>query len=243
MQETEANASVRGARLVLLDDDDVRANMTASWLAQMGWEVSVLEAVDARHFREAGPARRQLPSAPSAEKISSATLVAWREHATVTAVLDFSRSADYARQHIPGVWFVLRSQLAQALSQIPGGERYVLTCGTSLLAAYVVDEVAALTGLPVFLLDGGKAAWQAAGLMSESGETALASPRIDCYRRPYEGTDNPASAWSSSSVGMARMDFSLFSTWLRRRVSVVACAYCAASMMRLRPFSLARYSA
>jgi hypothetical protein len=58
VQETEANASVRGARLVLLDDDDVRANMTASWLAQMGWEVSVLEAVDARHFREAGPARR-----------------------------------------------------------------------------------------------------------------------------------------------------------------------------------------
>jgi hypothetical protein len=34
---------VRGARIVLTDDRGVRADMTASWLAQMGWEVLVLE--------------------------------------------------------------------------------------------------------------------------------------------------------------------------------------------------------
>ena len=34
---------VRGARIVLTDDKGVRADMTASWLAQMGWEVYVLE--------------------------------------------------------------------------------------------------------------------------------------------------------------------------------------------------------
>jgi len=42
-------APVRGARIVLSDLDSgpgrlgVRADMTASWLAQMGWDVSVLE--------------------------------------------------------------------------------------------------------------------------------------------------------------------------------------------------------
>ena len=36
-------APVRGARIVLTDDKGVRADMTASWLAQMGWEVYVLE--------------------------------------------------------------------------------------------------------------------------------------------------------------------------------------------------------
>ena len=36
-------APVRGARILLTDDKGVRADMTASWLAQMGWEVYVRE--------------------------------------------------------------------------------------------------------------------------------------------------------------------------------------------------------
>ena len=36
-------APVRGARILLTDDRGVRADMTASWLAQMGWETYVLE--------------------------------------------------------------------------------------------------------------------------------------------------------------------------------------------------------
>ena len=36
-------APVRGARIVLTDNLRVRADMTASWLAQMGWETYVLE--------------------------------------------------------------------------------------------------------------------------------------------------------------------------------------------------------
>ncbi|MBR0852069.1 thiosulfate sulfurtransferase [Bradyrhizobium diazoefficiens] len=43
VQETDMAAPVRGARIVLTDDRGVRADMTASWLAQMGWEVYVLE--------------------------------------------------------------------------------------------------------------------------------------------------------------------------------------------------------
>ena len=44
VQETDVFAPVRGARIVLWDDKAVRADMTASWLAQMGWEVYVLES-------------------------------------------------------------------------------------------------------------------------------------------------------------------------------------------------------
>jgi predicted metal-dependent enzyme (double-stranded beta helix superfamily)/rhodanese-related sulfurtransferase len=42
VQETDHYAPVRGARIVLADEVLVRADMTASWLAQMGWEVYVL---------------------------------------------------------------------------------------------------------------------------------------------------------------------------------------------------------
>ena len=43
VQETDHFASVRGARLVLADDLGSRADMTASWLAQLGWDVFVLD--------------------------------------------------------------------------------------------------------------------------------------------------------------------------------------------------------
>ncbi len=43
VQEIDMAAPVRGARIVVTDHLRVRADMTASWLAQMGWEVYVLE--------------------------------------------------------------------------------------------------------------------------------------------------------------------------------------------------------
>jgi rhodanese-related sulfurtransferase len=43
VQEIDMAAPVRGARIVLTDNMGVRADMTASWLAQMGWETYVLD--------------------------------------------------------------------------------------------------------------------------------------------------------------------------------------------------------
>jgi rhodanese-related sulfurtransferase len=43
VQEIDIAAPVRGARIVLTDDRSIRADMTASWLAQMGWETYVLD--------------------------------------------------------------------------------------------------------------------------------------------------------------------------------------------------------
>ena len=73
-------------------------------------------------------------------------------------------------------------------------QRYVLTCGSGLLSRYVAADLRTLTQLPVLVLTGGSAAWVAAGKPVESDATRLASPLIDRYRRPYEGTDNRAEA-------------------------------------------------
>jgi rhodanese-related sulfurtransferase len=43
VQQIDMAAPVRGARILLTDDMGVRADMTASWLAQMGWEIHVLD--------------------------------------------------------------------------------------------------------------------------------------------------------------------------------------------------------
>ncbi|WP_460890860.1 rhodanese-like domain-containing protein, partial [Ramlibacter alkalitolerans] len=191
VQETDHAAPVRGARIVLVDDDGVRANMTGSWLAQMGWETWVLQATPA-DFTERGPvvARTPEPQGPLAW-ITPLQLAEGLHDpsAPATAVLDFSPSARYVTGHVPGAWFVLRSQLAQALQRLGGVQRCVLTCGDSALARHAASEVGALCpGAQVRVLEGGNAAWTAAGLPLEAGETRLASPRIDRYRRPYEGT-------------------------------------------------------
>ena len=109
-------------------------------------------------------------------------------------MLDLTTSVNYVKRHIPGAWFVLRSELEQAVARIPKAQRYVLTCGSSLLARYAAADLARLTGAEVVVLQGGTLAWIEANLPLEHGETRLASPRTDRYRRPYEGTDSPREA-------------------------------------------------
>ncbi|MCB1741095.1 MAG: hypothetical protein KDK91_12045, partial [Gammaproteobacteria bacterium] len=43
VQETDRHIAVWGARVVLLDNDGVRATLTASWLKQRGWEVVIAD--------------------------------------------------------------------------------------------------------------------------------------------------------------------------------------------------------
>lgn len=197
VQETDHSAPVRGARMVLADTDGVRANMTASWLAQMNWEVWVLEPVPADALVESGIPTPSYPEPQGPfQSVPATELAAWlnREPAGTTAVIDTTTSANYVKRHIPGAWFVLRSQLAEAVARIPQAKRYVLTCGSSLLARYAAVDLARLTGAEVYVLQGGTLAWIEAGLPLEHGPSHLASPRIDRYRRPYEGTDNPREA-------------------------------------------------
>ena len=62
VQETDHFAPVRGARIILADDLGPRADMTASWLAQLGWEVLVLEGFDGE--LETGPDGGPAPRGP-----------------------------------------------------------------------------------------------------------------------------------------------------------------------------------
>ncbi|KVW39997.1 rhodanese-related sulfurtransferase [Burkholderia ubonensis] len=197
VQETDHHAPVRGARIVLADDDGVRADMTASWLAQMGWDVRVVEA-GAQAFGETGLPPRDVPAAPGVAEVSPATLAGWLREAAPDeiAIVDVTASANYAKRHIPGAWFAVRAQLRDALAAIPAARRYVFTCGSSLLARFAAADARALlpASAQIVVLAGGTAAWIDAGLPVEAGDTRLASPRIDRYRRPYEGTDNAAAA-------------------------------------------------
>lgn len=217
VQETDHSVPVRGARIVLVDDDGVRANMTASWLAQMKWEVHVLDGLAAGDFAQTGVPAVALPPVPAAATVSPARLARWLGLAGSTrgdagpdaddaapppgqiVLIDLAASAAHIKAHLPGAWFALRSQLPEALAAIhaaqPAPARYVLTSPDGALARYAAADLAPwVQPESVRVLEGGSSAWLAAGLPMEAGEQRLASPRIDRYRRPYEGTDNPVEA-------------------------------------------------
>ena len=196
VQETDHNAPVRGARIVLADDDGTRADMSASWLAQMGWDVWVVDPVDAQLRSEAGIAHPQVPVAETIAMVTPHTLASWLKDGSEedTAVLDLNASATYVKRHIPGAWFVIRAQMEKALRTIPSAKRYVLTCDASQLACFAASDLKRLTQAEVLVLEGGTRGWMDADLPTEEGETRLAVPRTDRYRRPYEGTDNAAEA-------------------------------------------------
>ena len=196
VQETDHRAPVRGALIVLTDDNGVRADMSASWLAQMGWKVYVLDPVDDGLRSETGA---WVPPAPLPAQVDTvaphdlARLLADSAPGEI-AVLDFTTSANYVKRHIPGAGFALRADLARVLEKAPQPRRYVLTCGTSQLARFAAQDLARQSSVPVAVLEGGTLAWIEAGLALENGPTQLLSEPIDRYRRPYEGTDAPRAA-------------------------------------------------
>jgi rhodanese-related sulfurtransferase len=191
VQATDEWVAVRGSRLVLFDDDGVRARMAASWLIQMGWEAHVV-GPDVIEASEAGtPApRRPVPPAPGAT-IDVAELVADRNSWTV---VDLVRSPAYAAGHIPGAHFVLASRFAEDLARLPGEGAIVLTSADGDEALFALADAIGSTRRKVAALKGGTRAWTSSNQPLESKQHSWISKPDDVYKRPYEGTDNAAAA-------------------------------------------------
>jgi predicted metal-dependent enzyme (double-stranded beta helix superfamily)/rhodanese-related sulfurtransferase len=198
VQETDHQAAVRGARLVLCDTDGTRAHMSASWLAQMGWEVYVLAGLRAEDFTHTDVAPLPLPETQGkVTPVQVEQVKAWlADRSSHTVVLDFSTSAQYIQGHIHSAWWVLRTQLKDSLAAAHKGHRYVLTCQNGSVSRFAVADVQAAVkaGIEVVWLEGGNAAWLAAGGKLQTGDHQMAVERVDRYRRPYEGTNNPVEA-------------------------------------------------
>ena len=110
-------APVRGARIVLSDPSGVRANMPASWLAQMAWDVYVIDDIKASDLTEKGAWIAPLPAAPKIQTVDAKTAAGWLQNGKDTVCVDLSTHANYVKGHIPGSWFALRSQFSRALRQ------------------------------------------------------------------------------------------------------------------------------
>ncbi|PCF95686.1 cystathionine beta-lyase [Vreelandella nigrificans] len=111
IQATDLYIGVRGARIVLFDDDGVRAPIVAAWLRQMGREVYVLSDSLADAIAEvelnkalAVPGALNLPELPS---IAPSTLAARLINEDI-ALIDLRPSGEFIGGHIAGALWSTR---------------------------------------------------------------------------------------------------------------------------------------
>jgi rhodanese-related sulfurtransferase len=186
VQATDAWIAVRNARVVLVDDDGVRARMTAQWLKQMGHrDIHVLEGA-AEDFTATGA------WVPPGEVPEAETIPLREAHAAWQAgrltVIDLARSVEFREGHIPSALWGVRTRLAALADRLPEtGIVAVTSPDANRLARLAVEEVAELTPARVGVLERGTAGWAAGGLPLEQDRGNPPDEAcIDTYLRPYD---------------------------------------------------------
>lgn len=192
VQATDRWVCTLGARIVLIDDTGVRARMTASWLVQMGWrDVAVLEGGLVPGELETGPSRPPMPAIETQpiDTVSVNDLQSMTGEGTVT-VVDVATSLEYRAGHIPGAWWAIRARLPDSLGRIGGSGPLVFTSPDGMLARLAAGDAQALTDRPVRVLEGGSAAWRAAGGALSEGFEHMADDNNDVQYKAYDHTEN-----------------------------------------------------
>jgi len=193
VQATDEYVATRGSRLVLIDDNGVRATMTASWLRQLGWaDARVLAGglpglADAGVTLQTGPSARASVARTSTINVSALVDLLTDEPES-SVVLDLGTSVKYRKRgHIPGAWWGVRSRLDEARTAIGEVTTIVLTSTDGQLAKLAVPE--ARTHWPnaeVFALAGGNKSWRHAGHAMEPGFERATTTADDVWYKPYD---------------------------------------------------------
>jgi rhodanese-related sulfurtransferase len=205
VQATDRTVAVRGARLVLADDNGVRAKMTASWLLQMGWDVHVLkDALSAGPLVQGAHTPRVFGLDAADPPTLTPKELAARMVGGGAVVVDLADSRAHRLGHIPASRFAIRAHMPGNLKNLPDKALIVLTSPDGVLARLAVAD-AREPGRQVMVLDGGTAAWKAAGEPLATGfKDALDQP-ADVWYRPYdlsEGTEAKMKQYLTWEVGL-----------------------------------------
>ncbi len=209
IQGTDTWVGVRGARIALIDDDGVRARMSAAWLRLMGHrDVFVVEGgldeieIDRDPVDGASVDGDPVDGAPAdGAPVDGAPVDG-------ALVIDLAVSVAFREGHIPGAVWGVRSRLDALRSVLQAAERVVLTSSDGALAHRAAAEARGLTRAPVAVLAGGTAAWIAAGGKLEADSTVPADADcIDFYLRPYDrnsGIEAAMKAYLSWEIDLVR---------------------------------------
>jgi len=162
LQATDQFVGVRGARVVLVDDDVVRAKITASWLQQMGWRdayTHMIEADTGKILNAIAPKENAYTNVERIDVAKSKKLVK-QGNATI---IDVSQSHEYLAGHIPGAGFCPRGQLPKIIAGLQDSfEIFIITAKNLELSLAAANDMLA-ENLKILALENGNDAWTAVG--------------------------------------------------------------------------------
>ena len=191
VQATDEYVGVLNARIVLTDNDNVRATMTASWLIQLGWrEVYVLEGIRDADRSEVGEERRTVLALGDVdvELMSAPTLSRLREEGRVN-VVDLTSSRHFKRAHIDGARHAVRSRLHELIPVLPSRPWLVFTCEDGVLSRLAAADSEDRSDARVAALMGGNQTWADNGFTMVSGGHGMDEHPDDVWESPYDETD------------------------------------------------------
>jgi rhodanese-related sulfurtransferase len=163
VQATDRWIATLGARIVLTDDTEVRATMTAHWLIQMGWDAHVLAGGIGTSGLENGPGTVDVLGQDDAIEVMTAEDLKRALDQGRTAVIDVGNSQVFRAGHIPGARWTSRAKLGPTLAGLPKGHRVIVSADNDLAAELTARDAEGLTAAPVAMLAGGGAAWVRSG--------------------------------------------------------------------------------
>lgn len=202
VQTTDHWIGTRGARIVLVDDDGVRAPMTAQWLRQLGHEACVLEGGVAVAGEIKAP-REVAKPAQAATAAITASEIATRVGDGSVQIIDLRPSMSYRKEHVAGAVWSIRPHVA-ALADT--GKTVVLIADDPRMAALAALDLAEGGVRDVCVLAGGHDAAKVAGLKVAS--TPHEPADADCVdflfftAKRHEGDEAAARQYLAWEIGL-----------------------------------------
>lgn len=162
VQATDQYVGVRRARLLLLDDDGIRAPVVASWLCQMGHEAMVLDGgLDAARNAGLTACKEGLTLAPAMTLVSPDKALELYE-SREAVFLDVRSSTEYRAAHILDSIWSIRPVFALDLAEV-SHDAILILVGAENVAGLAAAELSELGYEHMVLLEGGVQGWEAAG--------------------------------------------------------------------------------
>jgi rhodanese-related sulfurtransferase len=175
VQATDQWIGVKGARVVLIDGEGVRAPVIASWLRQLGHEACVLAGGVAAALGKPWPASAN-PSPPLSSKTISARELADALQHDAAEVIDLRPAMSYRAGHIARSRWSIRPRVAAAVVHI--GKMVVLAAEAPGVAGLAAVDLAEAGCRDIRLLAEGLQSWRDAGLSVIA--TPEDPPDVDC---------------------------------------------------------------
>ena len=195
-QRTDDFIALHAARIVMVDEDEARALVTAYWYQRMGFrDVSVLQGGVAQWKREGravetGRGHREplgiAEARGRAKGLSIDAFAAWRREHPEAPLIDVGTSRQFGAGHVAGSRWLPRGWIEARIGGVAApGQPVGVTASDAQQACFAAATLAAM-GYGAVFLDASLNAWKRAGQAVETGLAGIEGEANDVIEPPYQ---------------------------------------------------------